>query len=647
MNKVIVLATMLSTALAVSVLPSELEISVTKNLTSMPLAFTENQGQWDEKVLFRADAGGATMWFTSDGAYYQFTRRIPGDESRGAQPLAVGSDRFDREGDKFETMTIKASFVGANLRPAMRGESLLDYRCNYFIGNDPAHWRTDVPNYNAVVYDEIYPGIDLKYYGNGKEMEYDFIVSPGADPSRIKIQYEGAESISVNELGELVVATKWGEVIERRPVVYQLQNGARVAVEGQYELTSANSFSFSLNDDYDQSLALVIDPELCYSTYLGGSNNDWGTAIAVDASNCAYVTGTTKSPNFPTENPYQTDQDGDDVFVTKLNSSGNGLVYSTYLGGSSGQAGFGIAVDGSNCAYVTGCTGSSDFPIKNAYQTTYQGEGDEGFVTKLNSSGNDLVYSTYLGSSTVDFCFAIAVDGSNCAYVTGFTTGDDFPTENPYQTNQGSDDVFVTKLNSSGDDLVYSTYLGGNGSDEGWAIAVDGSGCAYVTGRTASDDFPTEDPYQTDPSYWEWDVFVTKLNSSGNGLVYSTYLGGSGSDGGYAIAVDGSGCAYVTGHTLSTNFPTENPYQTNHGSGDVFVTKLNSSGNGLVYSTYLGGSLAEGGGGIALDAADCAYVTGFTNSPDFPTQYPYQDHQGNNDVFVTKLNSPGNGLVYS
>ncbi|MGB3478964.1 MAG: hypothetical protein WBB67_07370, partial [bacterium] len=298
---------------------AEQSVSITRNIASMPLAFTENQGQWDEQVLYRANAGGANMWFTTDGAYYQFTRRIPvGQDPRGPDerqedrppdlqkmpydvtlsgvegresglPVTLsGVEGRHHEPDSIETMMIKASFVGANPNPQMRGADMMEYKCNYFLGNDPDKWRTDVTNYEAIVYENIYPGIDLKYYGNGRQMEYDFIVSPGADVSQIQVCYEGAESISVNDAGELVVETDWGEVVERRPVVYQLQNGRRVSLDGQYRLMADNSFSFSVGSDYDPSLPLVIDPVLSYSTYLGGGSGDYGYAIAVDGSGCAY-----------------------------------------------------------------------------------------------------------------------------------------------------------------------------------------------------------------------------------------------------------------------------------------------------------------------------------------------------------------------
>ncbi|MCD6250537.1 MAG: SBBP repeat-containing protein, partial [candidate division Zixibacteria bacterium] len=447
---------------------SQQQLIIEKNLTSMPLAFTENRGQWDEQALFRANAGGATMWFTSTGAVYQFTRSIPGEEPQAGpvDPIHELSGRqtpssapdMDCEPEQYESMTIKASFVGANPNPQVVGLEEMEYKCNYFIGNDPNEWHTDVPNYTAVLYEQVYDGIDLKYYGNGKQMEYDFIVSPGADFSQIQIDYEGAESISVNISGELVVETEWGEVVEQKPVIYQMVNNTRIPVTGVYSLKDDNSFGFKMTGDFDSSLPLVIDPVLSYSTYLGGNGDDYGVSIAVDGSGSAYVTGHTNSTNFPTLNPIQATNQGApyDVFVTKLSSSGNSLVYSTYLGGSSADWGESITIDGSGSAYVTGDTYSTDFPTLNPIQTTNHGYYDV-FVTKLSSSGNSLVYSTYLGESDNDGGNSIAVDGSGSAYVTGQTFSTDFPTLNPYQTYQGDYDLFVTKLSSSGNSLVYST----------------------------------------------------------------------------------------------------------------------------------------------------------------------------------------------
>lgn len=638
-------------------------VRITRNMASMPLAFTANQGQWNDKVMFRANAGGATMWFASDGAYYQFTRTIESDDNN---PISIVDKRYgmpiddisgrqtsssapgiDREPEQYETMMIKANFVGSNANSIMRGIGEMEYKCNYFIGNDPNEWQTDVRNYSAVMYEEIYDGIDLKYYGNGKQMEYDFIVSPGADYSQIEIRYEGAESISINTSGELVVTTKWGKVIEQRPIIYQIENNSRIAVTGEYKMMGDNSFGFELSGNYNPALPLVIDPVLVYSTYLGGSELDVGTSIALDGSGNAYITGVTNSTNFPTLGAFQTDQIGSDVFVTKLNSSGNALVYSTYLGGNHIDHARGIAVDSSGNAYITGVTYSTDFPTQGAYQTD-QGSTDV-FVTKLNSSGNALVYSTYLGGNTADMGVGIALDGSGNAYITGYTNSTDFPTLNPFQGifQGGALDAFVTKLSSSGNSLVYSTYLGGTDSDQANDIAVDGSGSAFVTGFTSSTDFPIQGAFQSTHQGISTDAFVTKLNSSGNALDYSTYLGGSSAEFGVGIALDGSGNAYITGRTDSPDFPTKGEYQTFQGVADVYVTKLSFSGDTLIYSTYLGGSDFDLVNDIAVNGSGNAYITGITNSTDYPTQGAFQTDLAGSDAFVTQLNFFGNALVYS
>ncbi len=366
--------------------------------------------------------------------------------------------------------------------------------------------------------------------------------------------------------------------------------------------------------------------------------------------------------DFPKANPIQPALgEESDAFVTKFNATGSALVYSTYLGGSGVDSAKGIAVDSAGNAYVTGSTGSTNFPTANPIQPAFDGlPGNDAFVTKLNPSGNALVYSTYLGGNAGDGGRGIAVDAAGNAYVTGDTISTDFPTASPFQAAFGGSmsDAFVTKLNAAGSALVYSTYLGGGGGccgDGGNAIAVDASGNAYVTGDTSSTDFPTASPFQAAfggaPFGGGGDAFVTKLNASGNALVYSTYLGGSGDDGGNGIAVDASGNAYVTGDTTSTDFPTASPFQAAFGGGrDAFVTKLHPAGNALIYSTYLGGSgnVFEAGRGIAADASRNAYVTGETFSTNFPTASPFQPaNSGNFDAFVTKLHPAGNALVYS
>ena len=454
------------------------------------------------------------------------------------------------------------------------------------------------------------------------------------------------------------------EVRLHKPVVYQTavnqgaEGSARHFVDGHYVLKGDNRVSFEVAS-YDPGKTLVIDPVLVYSTYLGG---DAGSGIAVDPSGNAYVTGSTSSSNFPTANPFQAVYGGfTDAYVAKLNPDGSALVYSTYLGGRDSDYGYGIAVDSAGNAYVTGYTESTDFPTAHALQDFRAGELDA-FVAKLTPDGSALVYSTYLGGYggmfEQSYGYGIAVDASGNAYVTGQTGSPSFPTASPLQAVFGGYlDAFVAKLNPTGSALVYSTYLGGSDYDNGYGIAVDSAGNAYVTGGTVSTDFPTANPLQAVLGGGQ-DVFVAKLNPTGSALVYSTYLGGSDFDRGFGIAADSSGNAYVTGQTNSVDFPTANALQPVYGGGpafdpiemggDVFVAKLNPTGSALAYSTYLGGSNGDEGYGIAVDSAGNAYVTGVTLSTDFPTASPLQAVLwGPNDSFVAKLNPTGSALAYS
>ncbi|MCX6832883.1 MAG: SBBP repeat-containing protein [candidate division Zixibacteria bacterium] len=641
-----------------------------QSFKKMPLSFTKNMGQWDEHVLFRANAGGATMWLTKEGVTYQFTRRIatrsgavsaPGvsvgrtflsDPGQAGMPILPG-DRYEK--DSIEQLVLTAKFVGANPNPEIVGQGQMEYKCNYFLGNDPSKWHTDVPNYEAITLKEIYPGIDLKYYGNGDgKIEYDFIIRACTDPSQIAIHYDGATEVCVDDEGRLVVETEWGKVTERAPLVYQVPNGKLREIEAQYSLREKYTFGFMLSEEYEPEYAAVIDPVLSYSTYLGGSNDyDVGYGIAVGLGGFAYVTGRTASTDFPIQTPYQSDQGWDDVFLTKFSAMGNSLVYSSYLGGNGPESGTGIAVDSTGSAYVTGWEDSNNFPIHNSSQTDLGRSGV--FVTKLSPLGNSLIYSTCFGGSMDDQALGIAVDGNGCAYVAGVTWSTDFPICNPYQwSNNGGYyfpvDAFATKLSASGNSLVYSTYLGGTNDDVGYGIAIDDSGCAYVAGGTRSTDFPTKNPYQgtcQECNLYSYDAFVAKLGSSGDSLVYSTYLGGNNDDNAFAIAVDVGGFAYVTGRCGI--FPTQNSYQgTYQGGGyDAYVTKLNAFGDSLIYSTYLGGGGIDYGYGIAVDGSGCAYVTGETSSSNFPILNPGQTSQGNKDGFVTRLSAIGNSLVYS
>ncbi len=437
---------------------------------------------------------------------------------------------------------------------------------------------------------------------------------------------------------------------EQAPVAWQTIHGRHVPVAVSYTLAADGHIGFMLGD-YDPTHPLVIDPTLDYSTYFGGDGWTIGESIAVDATGHAYITGWTSSSDFPTVNAWQGTAGGVwDTFVTKLSADGRTLIYSTYLGGSDADYGKSIAVDRMGNAYVTGETISMNFPTVNAWQDTSGGTTDA-FVAKLSADGNTLVYSTYLGGSDGDYSRGIAVDDAGNAHVIGNTESRNFPTARPLQgTNSGFSDAFVAKLSADGRTLVYSTYLGGSNWDNGHSIAVDGTGNAYVTGNTDSLNFPTSQPLQS-TSGGNSDAFVAKLNADGSALVYSTYLGGSDEEIGYDLAVNSAGNAYVTGWTMSTNFPTAvNALQsTSGGRGDAFVVKLSVDGSALDYSTYLGGSKDDVTLGIAVDSTDHVYVTGQTLSTDFPTANPFQETYGGgpSDAFVAKLNPDGSALVYS
>lgn len=618
------------------------------------LCFTENQGQWDSRALFRAGVDGSVIWLTSEGVYYQFLRspRDYNDARRSSGEFP--SDKFRQKPDSVEQMVIQAAFIGSNLTAQAYGVDLLDYKCNYFIGNDPNHWRSDVPNYKSVMLKDVYRGIDLNYYGNGDgNLEYDFIISPGTDYNQIRICYLGAQSTAVNAAGELVIETKWHTITEQTPIIYQVEQGKVREVAGRFLLVNANTFSFELVGDYNPDLPLIIDPSLVYSTYLGGTAYDYANSggIGVDGQGCAYVTGETYSPNFPIVDAYDPDYhfpiSYPDVFITKFEADGNSLDYSTFLGGSNNDGSSGLAVTHDGSVFVTGHTYSMDFPYYNAFDSSYTGTGGDAFVTRLSTTGSALVYSTYLGGSLGESGKAIALDNNNCAYITGYTQSSDFPTQNAlYDSRNGSElDVFITKFSTDGTSLSYSTYLGGTDSDQGLGIAVDPAFCTYITGISNSSDFPTQNAY--DDSYNDIDAFVAKLSSNGSTLLYSTYLGGSFNDEAYAITVDDLGFAYVAGQTESPDFPTVNPYQTNRDTIDAFVTKLNTSGDNLIYSTYLGGSYNDCAYGIALDNSYNVYVTGYTSSVDFPIRDEFPITNQGDDAFITLLNNMGNNVIFS
>jgi hypothetical protein len=705
----------------------------------LPLSFEINQGQTDSQVKFISRGSGYSLFLTGNEAVLALRKPVqrakgkwqmakgvaqgspfnpaafagmgsadlssrsaafPGllrspaagweTKSRTADPKA-GSALQGLQDESRAPAVLRMKLVGADPQARVTGLEQLPGKSNYFIGNDPKKWRTNVPTYAKVKYASVYPGVDLVYYGNQGKLEHDFVVSPGADPAAITLELQTGESkiqnpeSKIDKDGDLVVGTNDGEVIFHKPVVYQpttynelrtTNGGGRDLVEGRYVLRGDHQIAFQLAD-YDLRRPVVIDPVLAYSTYLGGSGYDAGGGIAVDASGNAYVTGCTNGSDFPAtpgafQTTYQSGGGGfvcGDAFVTKLNAAGSTLLYSTFLGGSDGasggdQGGYGIAVDASGNAYVTGSTPNSDFPTTpGAFQTTYRGGPcgacGNAFVTKLSATGSVLLYSTFLGGTSWDWGNGIAVDAAGNAYMTGFAQSRDFPTTpGAFQTtnHSGNANAFVSKLNATGSALLYSTFLGGTTWDWGNGVALDASDYAYVAGCAESSNFPTTPgAFQTayaggDGVVWDncGDAFVTKLSADGSALVYSTYLGGSNNDTGSGIAVDALGSADVTGWTVSPNFPTTPGAFQASGNGGAFVSKLNAAGSALVYSTYLGGSGGAGGSGIAVDASGNACVTGSAGSGFPTTPDAFQTvSAGGKDAFVSKLNATGSALLYS
>jgi len=612
----------------------------------------------------------------------------------------------DRTHRQSASVTTRLAGAEAGSRPV--GEDPLAAKASYFLGADPAGWRSGAPLFGRAVDRGVYRGIDLVFHGDTGSLEYDFLVHPGASARAIALDISGASAVRIAPDGALAIATPAGEIRWKKPAVYQWKDGVRQPVAGAFAL-HGRRVTFSIGA-YDRSRDLVIDPALAYATYLGGSNNDSGRGVAVDSAGNLYVTGFTFSPNLPhTAGSFQSSYRGEtafvmlggDAFVAKYTPAG-ALVYVTYLGGSADDAGGAIAVDSAGNAYVTGFTTSTDFPtVKGSYQTAFGGKGSTGyfqsfgdaFVAKLNPTGTALVYSTYLGGSNDEQGIAIAVDSSGDAFVGGATLSTNFPTVNAYQSkfagSGGSPpyccgspapqlafgDGFLAKLNPAGTALLFSTYFGGSLDDVVWAIALDSSGNAYIGGNTVSSNFPVLNAYQSSyggaasaaaqPTFTMGDGFVAKFDTNGK-LQYSTYLGGSSDDAVQGIAVDSTGAAYVTGFTSSANFPvTATAAQKNFTGpsaatlaygflcGDAFVAKLAPSGSTLVWSTYLGGSQDDGGVAIAVDPGGNAIVAGSTKSTNFPVTSNAQQKTiggnvpaGSGDGFVAKVSADGASFQY-
>jgi uncharacterized repeat protein (TIGR01451 family) len=625
---------------------------------SLPLRFIANAGQTHPAVRFTVKGAGHTLFFTEEGVVFSAAQEVDGERVQSV---------------------VRLRFPGANPHPGIEGLAPLPGTANFFLGNDPAGWHAGVATFGAVIYRDLYPGVDLVYSGTEGHLKSEFRLAPGVDPSGIQMAYDGAQAVHLRQDGALVLQTPLGELIEAAPLVYQEANGARQEIPGRYILLSpwqdpdggeGCRVGFRV-DTHDPALPLVIDPVLGYSTYLGGSGDDAGYGIAVDDLGNTYVTGQTRSNDFfTTTNVISTSLRGNsDAFVTQIIRAGEVYTYgySTYLGGSNDDLGYGIAVDGAGNAYVTGETESGDFPTYKAITDTLRGPKDV-FVTQIISAGGvyTLGFSTYLGGNSIDYGTGIAVDVGCDIYVAGGTMSSDFFTStNAIQPAfaggyPSGGDAFVTQIISASGTYTYgySSYLGGSGVDCAHDVAVDGCGSIYVTGDTKSSDFPTHKAM--DSTYGGntyYDAFVTQIISASGTYTYaySTYLGGAFPDRGFGVVVDGMGNATVAGNTCSADFPTYKAVQASYGGGtatgggDAFVTQIVSASGSYTYgySSYLGGYGNDWGHDVSLDSLGNAIVAGRTQSSNFPTRYPVDGSLGGtDDAFVTQIISASGVYTY-
>jgi uncharacterized repeat protein (TIGR01451 family) len=658
---------------------------------AMPLQFEANVGQTHESVKFLSRGPGYSMFL----AHNEMVLSVQLQTNQAVHSKPTGSWLQNRR-DSRTPLPIKPraelhiSLKGAQDHPAIEGVGPSQSSVSYFMGNDQSQWHPSVPTFAKIIYHDAYPGVDLVYYGNQRQLEHDFVVKPGADPSRISLTFKGSDRLEISEDGSLVVHLGGSLAKWRPPVAYQIGSTGKQTVTASFVINDRNEVGFQLGN-YDKNQSLVIDPVMVYGTLLGGSGDDYVCGIAVDAAGNTYIVGQTTSLDFPVVSAYHTTSAGsNDIFVTKLNAAGSALIYSTYIGGSADEVPGGIALDSSGNVYVAGQTLSTDFPTKNAYQSANAGFNDI-FLTKIGPFGSNLLYSTYLGGKSDDTGRAVAADNSGNAYVTGQTysigTGNGpFPTtHSAYQGNSGGGaDAFVSKFNtlaSGSSSLVYSTFLGGNSDEKANGITIDASGNAYVVGEIASypiyptppsSNFPLVNPYQSlfnngnlDPLAGNTDGFLTVMNSAGSGLILSTFLGGGDEDSASAVALDPAGRICIVGETSSLDFPVKNAAQpiiggadTGFPAPDAFATILQPGGASLYYSSYLGGSGYESGFetyrfGVAVDRLGAVYLAGYTDSlDDFPLTVgaDQTNAYGPSDAFVAKINPavPGPaGLIYS
>jgi len=624
---------------------------VAQAYVDIPLQFEWDCEDCGKKFDFLSRGAGFDV-FVGPGEVVLHLRR-PELEPTEGEPLVHNSRGCEYKAEELSReIVLRMKIRGLNPDSEAVGRERSVGGNHYFLSNDPREWLIDVPTYKRIEYVNIYPGIDLAFYGDQNRFEYIFVVRPGADASNIRVTFEGANETILNDNDNIELHFDCGKIVQRAPLVYQVVNDIPHLISGRH-IMQDGEIRFEIGDAYDKTKPLVVGPTLDYLSFLGGTGEDRVHAIAVDPHGYAYVTGETTSLGFPAAATGTKRKAGSvALFVTKFRIADSHPVYTTFLGGQSQDRAFALATDPGGNAYVCGETLSPDFPA-DALGTPRAGESWDVFVAKLNASGSKMDFSRRFGGSSDDRAFGLALDQANNVYIAGETCSADFPAVNAFSPPHGSGnwDAFVVKLDSSGEFLHYATCIGGSGEDNGYAVAVDKRGCAYVAGATASKDFPCTESFQPRHAGGNWDAFVAKLAPSGKDLTYASYLGGANDDRAYGVAVDLARNVYVTGESASGDFPNTNAVQPYHAGGnwDVFVTKLADDGLTPVYSTYLGGSGDDRGFAVAADPYGCAHVVGETTSSNLLTVNPVQSlHKGGTwDGLAAKLAPGGRNLVYS
>lgn len=637
-------------------------ISTVHSASGNTPVFIENTGQWPDSVLFVCNTGTRTLWFTENGVHHRLARvdtSVNLTSSLGSKFNGRHSKlgKFGETLPQLEYMTVSAKIEGTNPNVKIFGKTKQKQYYNFFKGKDRTKWKSHVPCFESIIYENIYPGINLEYYQNGNLIEYDFIVSSGADPSQIKMKYQGANSVEIGESGDLLIVADFGEIIESKPVVYQVIDGQRKEIEASFKLLSVSMIGFKLSEKYDRSNKLIIDPVLSYSTFLGENTGQIAFGMDLDSRGNMILSGITVNP-FPIFNAYDSTFNGQvDAFVTKLTADGQEVIFSTYLGGSYFEDLSRVKIGPNDTIYVGGTTRSSDFPVWNGYDTTWKGsdpgnldERETGFVTKFTPECDSIVYSTYVGGSSIDILLSLDVDSYGHVYVTGHTISTDLIFDYSYQRDyMYGGDAFLVKISPDGKSPVFGTYFGGRGSDFSYGLEVDDSGNAFIAGYTTSDDFPITNPADTVLWNADYDVFVAQISTNDSSLVYAVRFGSTSQDIGLDLTIDNLGDAYVTGTVFGRNFPLVNAYDsTPNGIGDLFVAKIQKNTGSLLYSTYFGGFSWDDGYSIGVDNEKRIWIAGETRSDNFPTFDAFDNtYNGKIDIFVTCFSASGSELIFS